>query len=79
MYGHAHERIRSLHATLFLSLRCNGKYLAFGRAVATSPFWKERKTKPFQITRRSVQMATKNTDGLTPKRKCPVVNPLQAL
>ena len=37
MYGHAHEKIRSLHATLFLSLRCNGKYLAFGRAVATSP------------------------------------------
>ena len=28
---------------LYLSLRCNGKYLAFGRAVATSPFRKERK------------------------------------
>ena len=33
MYKHVHG---GRHATLFLSHRCNGKYLAFGRAVATS-------------------------------------------
>ena len=35
------------------------------------PFEKKEKQKPFQITRRSVQMATKITDSFTLQRKAP--------